>query len=245
MTRAAPDLVLVDVGGVLLLPDAEVVTAAMQAAGVRPARTADALEAHYRAVALLDDTGSGRAWDAPLVVAWLPSLGLPADDTAAAATLRDVFSGPARPLWRRVAPWARSGLAALADTGVELGVVSNADGTVAQQLRDHGLAQVGPGPGTELAVLVDSDVVGVAKPDPGIFDHALAPLDVPADRTWYVGDTVTFDVVGARAAGIHALHLDPHGWCPQPDDHDHVATLDEVAGLVEVPPRTPPGPGER
>lgn len=240
------DLVLLDVGGVLLLPDAEVVAAALQAAGVQPARTTDALEAHYRTVALLDaDTGSGQPWDAPLVAAWLSSLGLPVEDPTAAATLREVFGGAARPLWRQVAPWARRGLSALADIGVTLGVVSNADGTVAQQLRDHGLAQVGPGPGTELAVLVDSDVVGVAKPDPGIFDHALAPLDVPAERTWYVGDTVTFDVVGARAAGIQALHLDPHGWCPQPDDHDHVATLDEVAGLVEAPPGTPPRPGER
>jgi len=131
-----------------------------------------------------------------------------------------------------VAAWSRSGLAALAASGVVLGVVSNADGTVATQLSEHRLAQVGPGPGVELAVLVDSAAVDVAKPDPAIFTHALGPAGARPDRTWDVGDTVVLDVAAAQAAGIGALHLDPHGWCPRPDGHDHVADLDDVAAAL-------------
>lgn len=111
-------------------------------------------------------------------------------------------------------------------------MVSNADGTVADQLREHRLAQVGEGPGIDVEVLVDSEVVGVAKPDPGVFDQALRPTGVDPSRAWYVGDTLTFDVVGAAAAGLHVLHLDPHGWCPRPDDHAHVTDLVAVADLV-------------
>jgi len=28
------------------------------------------------------------------------------------------------------------------------------------------------------------------------------------------------------------VHLDPHGFCPLPDDHDHVVDLDGVTALV-------------
>lgn len=231
-TRSArPELVLLDVGGVLLLPGAAAVADALRAAGIEPSAPGDPLVAHYRTVADLDATQEVDRDPSPFVRAWLTSLGVPVDDPDAVAAVRGLLRGPAPSLWNHVTPWARSGLAALAACDVRMGVVSNADGTVAHQLREHGLAQVGPGPDAELEVLVDSDVVGVAKPDPAIFDHALGPLGVAPDATWYVGDTVTFDVAGARAAGIHPLHLDPHGWCPRPDGHDHVADLDVVADL--------------
>ena len=60
--------------------------------------------------------------------------------------------------------------------------------------------------------VVDSTVVGVAKPDPAIFDHA--EVHFPGsrrDRIAYVGDSVTMDVGGATAAGLHPILLDPYG----------------------------------
>ena len=48
------------------------------------------------------------------------------------------------------------------------------------------------------ATLVSGEV-GVGKPDPQIFERALSMLDVPADRTVHVGDSIEADVAGARA----------------------------------------------
>ncbi len=46
-----------------------------------------------------------------------------------------------------------------------------------------------------MRVVVDSHVVGVAKPDPRIFDFALADFDeFERSRILYVGDSVTMDV---------------------------------------------------
>jgi HAD superfamily hydrolase (TIGR01509 family) len=59
--------------------------------------------------------------------------------------------------------------------------------------------------------VVDSAVVGVEKPDPRIFRHALDAVGARPERTLHVGDLYAVDVVGARAAGLHALLLDPHG----------------------------------
>ena len=62
--------------------------------------------------------------------------------------------------------------------------------------------------------VVDSDVVGVAKPDPRIFDFAAVHFPgVDRTRICYVGDSVTMDVTGATAAGLHPILLDPF------DDH--------------------------
>ena len=51
-----------------------------------------------------------------------------------------------------------------------------------------------------------SDDVGVYKPDPAIFDHALAGLGRidPADAA-HIGDLRRTDVAGARAMGMLAL----------------------------------------
>jgi len=93
-----------------------------------------------------------------------------------------------------------------------------------QQLMEHRICSVEGGQEAEVAVVVDSDVVGVEKPDPRIFSFALDALGLEADRCLYVGDTVWFDVQGARAAGLRPVHVDPYRLCPD-DDHPHIAEL--------------------
>jgi len=78
--------------------------------------------------------------------------------------------------WARVIPGSREGLRELAEAGLRLGVVSNADGTTAERLALEEVLQVGPGTGVEVETLVDSGVVGVSKPDPRIFEMALDAL---------------------------------------------------------------------
>ena len=143
----------------------------------------------------------------------------------AAVVLEDLWATSG--LWRQALPWAADGLAAIAATGVPIVIVSNADGTVADLLLSTGLLQVGPGPGTEVLGIIDSGAVGVAKPDPAIFQLALELAGTTADRAIHVGDAYQYDVRGARAAGIRPVLVDPLGIRADAD-------CERVASLVEV-----------
>ena len=118
-----------------------------------------------------------------------------------ATALRSVDT---RGLWSRVLPGVPEALRTLRTAGLRLVVVSNADGTV-----ESGLARVGLRDLVDL--VVDSHVVGFEKPDPRIFAHALAAVGASPAETLHVGDLYAVDVVGARAAGIDAVLLDPYG----------------------------------
>jgi hypothetical protein len=110
-------------------------------------------------------------------------------------------------------PETRDALDALAGAGVPLGVVSNASGQIETMLVRE-VCQVGPGDHVEMRCIVDSHVVGVAKPDPAIFDHALPHFaEFDRSRIAYVGDSVTMDIAASSAAGLHPILLDPY------DDH--------------------------
>jgi putative hydrolase of the HAD superfamily len=79
--------------------------------------------------------------------------------------------------------------------------------------------------------VLDSRLVGVEKPDPRIFQIALDQVGISPAEALYIGDLYSIDVVGSRAAGMHAILLDPAGlWdhvdCPKARD------LSEAADLV-------------
>ena len=116
------------------------------------------------------------------------------------------------------------------DRGLPLGVVSNASGQIAATLSGAGICQIGDGAGVGVRCVVDSHVVGVAKPDPAIFDHAAHEFGgIDRSRIVYVGDSVTIDVAAATAAGLQPVLLDPYD--------DHVGApferIGEVADLLE------------
>lgn len=226
--------VLLDVGGVITTPDHEMTRVALGAVGAHPSGAA-LDRAHYAGVSALDAgflaTGSLNWRDYDAAVA--RSVGVDASRLAeAVSALEEAWRATGR--WNRIVPGALPGLRQLASTGVALAVVSNADGTVADQLVAAEVCQVGPGPGVPVVVVVDSGVVGIEKPDPRIFALALAALGLSSDcdQVVHVGDTIFADVAGAQAAGLRPLHLDPYGDCPAPADHEHVRSLGEVAVLV-------------
>jgi HAD superfamily hydrolase (TIGR01549 family) len=109
-------------------------------------------------------------------------------------------------------------LAALAERGIRLGIICDVGFTPSPALLAH-LERHG------LVKYFDhwsfSDEVGVYKPDPRIFTHALDGLGRPDPaRCVHIGDRKRTDVAGARAAGMRAVRItsafeDPdHG----PDD---------------------------
>jgi HAD superfamily hydrolase (TIGR01662 family) len=229
----APKAVLLDVGGIFLLPDADRVVGAFARAEVDVDR-ALLHGAHYAGAAQFT---TDLDLDADWAGAWRRYLEAYIDACAVPGDLREEthrhldseFADAA--LWSQPVPGARDGLRSLAATGVKLGIVSNADGLIAQRLREREILQVGPGLGVEVDCVIDSGEVGVMKPDPRIFHIALEAMGIDAADAWYVGDMPGFDVVGARHAGLRAFVLSP---VPEQHDGDYdiVGSLSELADLV-------------
>ncbi len=84
-------------------------------------------------------------------------------------------------------------------------MISNANGTVNRAFARIGLARF-------FEVIVDSGEVGIEKPDVRVFEFALRGMNVRAEEAVYVGDVFKVDVLGARAAGMRAILIDPHGF---------------------------------
>jgi putative hydrolase of the HAD superfamily len=219
------DAVWLDAGGVLVLPDPTVLAPLLAYYG-----GSDDIDrhhrAHYAAMAVKSaqdaEERDWREYDR----AYVRTIGVADGDVDEAA---DVL-GHARTaaLWRWPIPDSVAALAALDAAQVPLGVVSNASGQIEAVLRRSEVCQVGPGNGVAVRCVVDSAVVGVAKPDPRIFDVAASYFDgVQRSKVCYVGDSVTMDVTGALAAGLHPILLDPF------DDHPG-AGFDRIASLNEL-----------
>jgi HAD superfamily hydrolase (TIGR01549 family) len=118
--------------------------------------------------------------------------------------------GNAMRLWSYVLPGVHEALEQFKAMGLQLVVVSNADGSVERQLMRDDLISY-------FDAVIDSHIVGFEKPDPRIFQHALDVSGAVAERTLYVGDIYRIDVVGARSAGLHAILLDPYSDWPDLD----------------------------
>ena len=222
------DAVLVDLGGVVYLPDHDRMRAALARLGIDPEHE-DLDRAHFAGVAATDDfTSDHTVWHA-YNLAYAKVHGVPEDrlDHARAVLLEEFGKGD---VWTREIPGAREALVAIAALGVGIAVVSNADGTVEAQLRADGICQVGPGAGVEVGAVVDSGVAGVAKPDPAIFRLALDALGVAPEHAIHVGDTPAADVVGARAAGVHPVLVDPYDHHPDAD----VVRVHHLADVVAL-----------
>lgn len=227
-----PEAVLLDAGGVFLLPSHD----RIQAAFARAECTveADVLdEAHYRGAArFTTDLDVEADWAGTwhgYLEDYVEECGIAEEEREEVHLHLDSEFADAA-LWLRVIPGCREGVRALADAGVRLGVVSNADGVIGERLRSLEILQVGPGLGVEVECVIDSGVVGVMKPDPRIFTIALDAMAIDAERTWYVGDMPAIDVVGARRAGLHPVLMDPIGL-------HHDADYDRIDSLIDLAER--------
>jgi putative hydrolase of the HAD superfamily len=222
--NGVPRAVLLDAGGVLLLPNPWTVAALLRAAGgsIEPALVP---RVHYAATAAMDVARAGgidwMRYNRVFVrFAQVP----PARIDDALAALEQLYTAPAHTLWNVVPEGVVEQLRVLAETGVAVAVVSNSDGTIESVLRRCELP---------FDIVIDSSVVGYAKPQREIFGFALEKLNVPASDAVHIGDTGWADVDGAHAAGVRPLHLDPFSDCPYPaGHHEHVRTLADAVAAV-------------
>jgi putative hydrolase of the HAD superfamily len=112
---------------------------------------------------------------------------------------------------------AEPALTALRERGMKLIVVSNWDCSLGSVLERTGLRGLLDG-------AISSAEAGARKPDPGIFEPALALAGCDAGEALHVGDTAEEDVAGARAAGIRVLLIDRE----RPASDDRISSLTEI-----------------
>ncbi len=99
---------------------------------------------------------------------------------------------------------AAPALRELRTRGLRVVVVSNWDYSLPEVLREAGLLPLVDG-------VVASAVVGTDKPDPEPFSAGLELARSAPARALHIGDSLEQDVLGARAAGIHAVLLERGG----------------------------------
>lgn len=58
--------------------------------------------------------------------------------------------------------------------------------------------------------VIDSEMAGVKKPNPIIFNLALKTTGANAERSLMIGDNLEADILGAQATGFYALHFNAH-----------------------------------
>lgn len=103
--------------------------------------------------------------------------------------------------WRPY-PDASPCLEELLNHGFELAVFSNGD----NRQQNKKLERIGVR--KYFSCVLTSDSLGAAKPHREAFDRAAEALNAPGTELTYIGDDVEVDVLGARAAGWHAILLD-------------------------------------
>jgi len=130
-------------------------------------------------------------------------------------------------MWTWVQEGAAEALSRVRELGYRVAVVSNADGRVEALLEQVGLAP-------HVEFVIDSHTAGVAKPDPRIFRMGADRLGLPPEQCLYVGDLYAVDVVGARAAGLRPLLLDPFERHAEWDDVDRIRSVVELPVWLET-----------
>jgi putative hydrolase of the HAD superfamily len=128
-------------------------------------------------------------------------------------------------LWTVAIPGGCETVAELKRRGYRIGVVSNAEGRVEQDLEGAGYRDM-------FETVVDSHVVEVEKPDPRIFRIALERMDVPPETAIFVGDVPSVDIVGARAAGIAPVLIDRHDLYPDTVER-RLSSIEELPDLLD------------
>lgn len=73
-------------------------------------------------------------------------------------------------------------------------------------------------------VIIDSEMAGVKKPDPYIFELALQKANAKPEQSLMIGDSLEADILGAKSVGLHALHFNAH----QEPLHNHCSIINSL-----------------
>lgn len=218
-----PKAVLFDAGNTLLFLDYPRMAAAVSRATGVPL-TGELLASHATAAARVMEEGksSDRERAGRYLKALFELSGVPASQ---GDLVRDTLVAlhKEKHLWAGAQAGTMAALDRLTAAGIRIAVISNSDGRADEGLRAAGLLD-------RFEFVIDSQLVGFEKPDPRIFEAALTRMGLTAAESLYVGDLYEVDVVGARAAGMDVILLDPGAEFGD----QSVRTARDVAGAVDL-----------
>ena len=121
-------------------------------------------------------------------------------------------------------------LAELKRRGYQLGVIANQNYGTAQRLKNWNLLQF-------FEMIAASAELGMAKPDPAIFEWALKQADCSPQNAVMVGDRMDNDVAPAKRLGIHTVRLKRGLGAyhePQSDDEIPEYSISTLAELLDL-----------
>ena len=122
----------------------------------------------------------------------------------------------------------RRWLETLHDT-YQLAVISNNFGNTRGWCDEYKLSPL-------LGAIIDSTVLGIAKPDVRIFEAVLSELNVAPNQAIYVGDSYAADMVGGKNAGMWTAWLvgNQKKTCPDPSMVDvQLSHLHELTDFLD------------
>ncbi len=192
-----------DVGNTLLFPDRDVMLNPLNQRGIFP--SADLLQAIERRTKREFDSlqernaGMDHGFWNIYYSHLLDELGVPEETLCADLVCRTRISAN----WCDVRPGTREVLLRLGEN-YRLGVISNADGKIAEILGRCGIADL-------FETITDSGIVGKEKPHPAIFEAAVNSLGVVPEESLYIGDVYSLDYVGATHFGMQSVLFDVAG----------------------------------
>ncbi len=122
---------------------------------------------------------------------------------------------------RSLRPRVAEMLEGLQSLGLQLGVISNTAAMyqVFSSLQEYGIRDY-------FKDVTLSSVTGLRKPCPDIFEVSLHQLQASADECFYVGDTISRDIVGSKRAGFAgAIQI-----------YSHLTAMKDIADKYEFKP---------
>lgn len=145
---------------------------------------------------------------------------------------RDFAAVHATPVWQLIGPASlelypevHAVLTTLRRAGYRLAVISNWHCGLGHFCAELGISGY-------FDHIVVSAEVGHSKPSRLIFEEATRRLGVASNAILHIGDSITDDVEGARAAGLHAILLD-RSMTDAADGRCVMHTLSEIARILD------------
>jgi HAD superfamily hydrolase (TIGR01509 family) len=208
--------VILDAGGVIVFPNLDWLCARATDQGLAVTRE-DLFASYYRTIRDVDfaelPPGGSPAFTDLVKRTWffthmLGHAGLPAESARRVGRILAEEALATFPRESDIYHWAmpgvRGSLERLRQAGFLLGMASNNDGALEDQLRSVGVHDL-------FAARMDSGIEGVSKPSPELLLRAARALGVAPALCLFVGDVDRVDGEAARAAGTAFALLDPLG----------------------------------